>query len=117
MSLQLGSQAPNFTQKSSLGDIHFYEYIEDSWCILFFIQRFYTCMYNKLGEQWPNTYRIAKRNVKVLALSVDGVESHKIGLKTSTRHKKRPYPIPSLPMKTERFLLCTICSIQKLAVH
>ena len=35
MSLQLGSQAPNFTQKSSLGDIHFYEYIEDSWCILF----------------------------------------------------------------------------------
>ena len=58
MSLQLGSQAPNFTQKSSLGDIHFYEYIEDSGVFCFLIPKILHLYVQRNWEQWPNTYRI-----------------------------------------------------------
>lgn len=96
MSLQLGSQAPNFTQKSSLGDIHFYEYIEDSWCVLFSHPKDFTPVCTtELGTVAKYLPEFAKRNVKVLALSVDGVESHKNWIEdiNETQNTSISYPI------------------------
>jgi alkyl hydroperoxide reductase subunit AhpC len=96
MSLQLGSQAPNFTQKSSLGDINFYEYIGDSWCVLFSHPKDFTPVCTtELGTVAKYLPEFAKRNVKVLALSVDGVESHKnwIGDINETQNTSISYPI------------------------
>lgn len=77
MSLQLGSTAPDFTQKSSNGDINFYDYIGDSWCVLFSHPKDFTPVCTtELGTVSKYLPEFAKRNVKVLALSVDGVESH-----------------------------------------
>jgi len=96
MSLQLGSQAPSFTQKSSLGDINFYEYIEDSWCVLFSHPKDFTPVCTtELGTVAKYLPEFAKRNVKVLALSVDGVESHKNWIKdiNETQNTSISYPI------------------------
>ena len=96
MSLQLGSQAPDFTQKSSLGDIHFYEYIGDSWCVLFSHPKDFTPVCTtELGTVSKYLPEFAKRNVKVLALSVDGVESHKNWIEdiNETQKTSISYPI------------------------
>lgn len=78
MSLQLGSIAPDFTQKSSLGDIQFYKYIEGSWAVLFSHPKDFTPVCTtELGRVAKLKGEFDKRGVKVLALSVDGVESHK----------------------------------------
>lgn len=77
MSLKLGSTAPNFSQQSSVGEIDFYQYIDKSWCILFSHPKDFTPVCTtELGMVSKYQSEFAKRNVKVLALSVDGVESH-----------------------------------------
>lgn len=96
MSLQLGSQAPNFTQQSSLGDITFYDYIRDSWCILFSHPKDFTPVCTtELGTVAKYLPEFTKRNVKVLALSVDGVESHKNWIEdiNETQNTSISYPI------------------------
>ncbi len=78
MSLQLGSIAPNFKQHSSVGDIDFYQYIEGSWAVLFSHPKDYTPVCTtELGRVSKLKTEFDKRGVKVIALSVDGVESHK----------------------------------------
>ena len=77
MSLRLGDIAPNFKAKTSLGDIDFYEYLGDSWGILFSHPADYTPVCTtELGRTAKLNEEFAKRNVKVLALSVDPVEKH-----------------------------------------
>jgi alkyl hydroperoxide reductase subunit AhpC len=77
MSLRLGDIAPDFTAKTSIGDIHFHEYLGDSWGILFSHPADFTPVCTtELGRTAALQEEFAKRNVKVLALSVDGVESH-----------------------------------------
>ena len=78
MSLRLGDDAPNFKAKTSLGDIDFYEYLGDSWGVLFSHPADYTPVCTtELGRTASLKEEFAKRNVKVIALSVDSVESHK----------------------------------------
>ena len=78
MSLRLGDDAPNFKAKTSLGDIDFYEYLGDSWGVLFSHPADYTPVCTtELGKTASLKDEFAKRNVKVIALSVDSVESHK----------------------------------------
>lgn len=78
MSLQLGTIAPDFTQKSSEGDIQFHKYIDGSWAILFSHPADFTPVCTtELGRVANLKPEFAKRGVKVIALSVDGVESHK----------------------------------------
>lgn len=78
MSLRLGDLAPNFKAKSSLGEIDFYEYLGDSWAVLFSHPADYTPVCTtELGKTASLKSEFDKRNVKVIALSVDSVESHK----------------------------------------
>jgi thioredoxin-dependent peroxiredoxin len=78
MSLRLGDKAPNFTAKTSAGEIDLYEYLGDSWGVLFSHPADYTPVCTtELGKTASLKSEFDKRNVKVIALSVDSVESHK----------------------------------------
>jgi alkyl hydroperoxide reductase subunit AhpC len=78
MSLRLGDKAPDFTAKTSQGEINLYEYLGDGWGVLFSHPADYTPVCTtELGKTASLKDEFAKRNVKVLALSVDSVESHK----------------------------------------
>ncbi|AOI64837.1 peroxidase [Burkholderia territorii] len=78
MSLRLGDIAPDFEQESSLGPIKFHEWLGDSWGVLFSHPADYTPVCTtELGLTAKLKGEFEKRNVKVIALSVDGVESHK----------------------------------------
>ncbi|MBD1868343.1 peroxiredoxin [Cyanobacteria bacterium FACHB-471] len=96
MALQLGDTVPNFTQKSSEGDISFYDWAGDSWVILFSHPADYTPVCTtELGEVAKLKPEFDKRNVKAIALSVDDVESHKgwIGDIEETQSTTLNYPI------------------------
>jgi len=75
--LRLGDTAPDFEQKTSTGPIRFHEYLGDSWGVLFSHPADFTPVCTtELGYTAKLADEFAKRNVKVLALSVDGVDSH-----------------------------------------
>jgi len=76
--LRLGDEAPDFTAQTSEGTLHFHEWLGDSWGILFSHPADYTPVCTtELGTVAKYKSEFDKRNVKVAALSVDGVESHK----------------------------------------
>lgn len=78
MALRLGDLAPNFQAETSMGNIEFYEYLGDSWGILFSHPGDYTPVCTtELGTVAKLKNEFEKRNTKVMALSVDGLESHK----------------------------------------
>jgi alkyl hydroperoxide reductase subunit AhpC len=96
MSIKLGDTAPNFQAKTSIGDIDFYEFLGDSWGVLFSHPADYTPVCTtELGATAAFQGEFEKRNVKVLALSVDGVESHKGWIKdiNETQNVDVQYPI------------------------
>lgn len=77
MSLRLGDTAPNFQAKTTAGDIDFYEYLGNSWGILFSHPADYTPVCTtELGKTALLQEEFAKRNVKVLAVSVDPLDKH-----------------------------------------
>lgn len=78
MTIRLGDEAPNFSAETSLGPINFHEFLGDSWGVLFSHPADFTPVCTtELGATAKLKEEFAKRNVKVLAVSVDGVESHK----------------------------------------
>jgi thioredoxin-dependent peroxiredoxin len=78
MTLRLGDTAPNFQQESSEGTIDFYDFLGDSWGILFSHPADYTPVCTtELGYTAKLKDEFNKRGVKAIALSVDDVESHK----------------------------------------
>lgn len=77
MSLRLGDTAPNFQARTSVGEIDFYEYLGDSWGVLFSHPADYTPVCTtELGRTAQLKEEFEKRNVKVLALSVDDLSKH-----------------------------------------
>ena len=77
MSLRLGDFAPNFTANTTAGEIDFYEYLGNSWGILFSHPADYTPVCTtELGKTALLSEEFAKRNVKVLAVSVDPLDKH-----------------------------------------
>lgn len=77
MSLRLGDIAPNFKAQTSQGELDFYEYAGDSWVVLFSHPADYTPVCTtELGRTASLKEEFAKRDVKVIALSVDPVEQH-----------------------------------------
>jgi len=75
--LRLGDTAPDFEQDSSIGKIRLYDYLGDSWGVLFSHPADFTPVCTtELGYTAKLAQEFAKRNVKVLALSVDPADSH-----------------------------------------
>lgn len=96
MDLKLGDIAPNFTAQTSIGEINFYDYIGDSWAVLFSHPADYTPICTtELGRTASLKTEFEKRNVKVLALSVDSVESHHGWIKdiNETQNTSVDFPI------------------------
>ena len=96
MSLRLGDIAPNFKAKSTVGEIDFYEYLGDGWGILFSHPADYTpdCT-TELGKTAMLNEEFRKRNVKVLALSVDALDRHTgwVNDINETQHTTVNFPI------------------------
>ncbi len=75
--IRLGDKAPDFTVETSQGTLNFYDYLGDSWGILFSHPADFTPVCTtELGTAAKFKGEFEKRNVKMIALSVDGVESH-----------------------------------------
>jgi len=78
MSLRLGDTAPDFTQDSSEGPIHFHEWLGNSWGVLFSHPADFTPVCTtELGLTAKLKEEFARRNTKVIALSVDPADSHR----------------------------------------
>jgi thioredoxin-dependent peroxiredoxin len=77
MSLRLGDTAPDFSQQSTIGELHFHDWIGNSWAVLFSHPADFTPVCTtELGEAARLKPEFEKRNVKVIGLSVDPVEKH-----------------------------------------
>jgi alkyl hydroperoxide reductase subunit AhpC len=77
MSLRLGDTAPNFKAMTTNGIIDFYEYLGDGWGVLFSHPADYTPVCTtELGRTAKLADEFAKRNVKVMAVSVDPIDKH-----------------------------------------
>ncbi|WP_418263573.1 peroxiredoxin [Flavobacterium faecale] len=95
-SLRLGDTAPDFTAETSKGTINFHEWLGDSWGVLFSHPADFTPVCTtELGTVANYFPEFEKRNTKVLALSVDGLESHKEWIKDieETQKVSLQYPI------------------------
>ncbi len=77
MSLRLGDIAPNFQSNTTAGQLDFYEYLGDSWGVLFSHPADFTPVCTtELGKTALLQEEFSKRNVKVLAVSVDSIDKH-----------------------------------------
>lgn len=78
MTIRLGDIAPDFTQDSTAGEIHFHDWLGDSWGVLFSHPKTFTPVCTtELGEVARLKSEFDKRGVKVLALSVDAAADQK----------------------------------------
>lgn len=78
MSLRLGDIAPDFTQNSTEGEINFHNYLGNSWGVLFSHPADFTPVCTtELGTLAKMRMEFDKRNVKVIAISVDELDSHR----------------------------------------
>lgn len=96
MSLRLGDIVPNFKANTTEGEIDFYEYLGDGWGVLFSHPADYTPVCTtELGRTALLKEEFAKRNVKVLAVSVDPLDKH-LGWRkdiNETQHCTVDFPI------------------------
>ena len=96
MSIKLGEVAPNFNAKTTEGEINFHDYLGDSWGVLFSHPADFTPVCTtELGTLAKLKSEFQKRNTKVVAISVDSLESHKEWIKdiNETQNTKVDYPI------------------------
>lgn len=96
MSLRLGDDAPNFKAQTTVGDIDFYDYISGSWAVLYSHPSDFTPVCTtELGRTAQLKSEFEKRNVKVLALSVDPVDEHLKWIKdiNETQNTEVDFPI------------------------
>jgi len=96
MSIRLGDAAPDFTQESTEGEFNFYQYLGDSWGVLFSHPKDFTPVCTtELGEVAKLKSEFEKRNVKVVGLSVDPMDSHKDWIKdiNETQNTTINFPI------------------------
>jgi alkyl hydroperoxide reductase subunit AhpC len=96
MSLRLGDIAPNFKAQTTIGEIDFHEYLGNGWGVLFSHPADYTPVCTtELGKTAQLAEEFRKRNVKVLALSVDALDRHAgwVSDINETQHTTVNFPI------------------------
>ena len=96
MALRLGDIAPDFSAETTQGNINFHDWLSDSWGILFSHPKDYTPVCTtELGYMSKIKPEFDKRNVKILAISVDPVDSHKgwVGDINETQNTTVNFPI------------------------
>lgn len=94
--IRLGDEAPNFTAQTTEGEINFHEWLGDSWGIFFSHPADYTPVCTtELGTVAKYKKEFEKRNVKAIALSVDGLKSHHEWIKdiNDTQNTTVDFPI------------------------
>ena len=94
--IRLGDAAPDFTPETSQGTLNFYDYLGDGWGILFSHPADFTPVCTtELGTAAKFKDEFDKRNVKMIALSVDGAESHNEWIKdiNETQNTQVNFPI------------------------
>lgn len=102
MSLRLGDEAPNFTAQTTEGEINFHQWLGDSWGVLYSHPADYTPVCTtELGMTAKLKGEFDKRNTKVVAVSVDDLESHKGWVKdiNETQNTHVNFPIIADPDK------------------
>ena len=96
MSLRIGDEAPDFTAETTEGKIDFHQWLGDSWGIIYSHPADFTPVCTtELGRTAQLKEDFAKRNTKVAAVSVDGLDSHKDWVKDidETQNTKVEFPI------------------------
>jgi alkyl hydroperoxide reductase subunit AhpC len=96
MAIRLGDEAPNFTAESTEGTINFHDYLGDGWGVLFSHPKDFTPVCTTdLGRGAKLKPEFDKRNVKVIGLSVDPLDSHKswAGDIEETQGQKLNFPL------------------------
>lgn len=103
MSIKLGDTAPDFQAETSLGNLSFYEYLGDSWGILFSHPADYTPVCTtELGYTSKLKSEFDKRGTKVIALSVDGVEDHRNWIKDINETQQTDVQFPIIADKDRK---------------
>ena len=97
MALRLGDTAPNFKAQTTEGEIDFYEYLGNGWGVLFSHPADYTPVCTtELGKTALLSEEFAKRNVKVLAVSVDPLDKHEGWVKDINETQKTTVNFPMI---------------------
>jgi alkyl hydroperoxide reductase subunit AhpC len=95
MALRLGDTAPNFKAQTSAGEIDFYEYLGNGWGVLFSHPADYTPVCTtELGKTALLQDEFARRNTKVLAVSVDPLDKHEGWIKDINETQKTTVNFP-----------------------
>lgn len=97
MSLRINDQAPNFTAQTTQGEINFHEWIGDSWAVLFSHPKDFTPVCTtELGYVAGLENEFAKRNTKVIGLSIDPVDNHAEWAKDIEETQGHPVKFPMI---------------------
>jgi len=107
MALRLGDEAPDFTAETTEGTIRFHDWIGKNWAILFSHPADYTPVCTtELGSAARLKQEFSKRNVKMIAISVDPLDSHKSWINdiNETQHTQVNFPIIADPARTVSML-------------
>jgi alkyl hydroperoxide reductase subunit AhpC len=102
MAIRLGDTAPDFTAETTEGPVHFHEWIGNGWAVLFSHPKDFTPVCTtELGEVARLKSEFDRRNVKVIGLSVDPLESHKgwVGDIAETQGQALNFPLIADPEK------------------
>jgi alkyl hydroperoxide reductase subunit AhpC len=97
MSLRINDQAPNFTANTTHGEINFHEWLGDSWAVLFSHPKDFTPVCTtELGFAAGLEDEFAKRNCKMIGLSVDAVDNHADWAKDIEETQGHPVKFPMI---------------------
>ena len=108
MAIRLGDEAPNFTAETTEGTVDLYDYLGDGWGLLFSHPKDFTPVCTtELGAFASRKGDFDERNVKLIGVSVDPLDSHRAGRPTSRRRRapcstsrSSPTPITRSPTST-----------------
>ncbi len=97
MSLRINDQAPNFTAQTTHGEINFHDWLGDSWAVLFSHPKDFTPVCTtELGFAAGLEEEFAKRNCKMIGLSIDPIENHADWAKDIEETQGHPVKFPMI---------------------